>query len=142
MTTAAFFFHRFYMRRAFLPHGVRQTPNAFSLQEVAPACFWLACKVEESHRRTHSIVEAAMGANDKSPQGRAAYERQEYKVNPESREYVLWREKICYCETALLEALCFDLIIPSPHACLVRACKALNVPVDLVKVANERLTST
>ncbi|CEH15589.1 CDK9 kinase-activating protein cyclin T [Ceraceosorus bombacis] len=143
MATAAIFFHRFFMRKTILAPGDHRrnhvnsgsmdtrAPESFSVHEVAPAALWLACKVEESHRRTDKLVTVTMAVNDKTKEGMRAAERGNYTVDVEGREYAAWRESICYCEAAVLEALCFDLIIDAPHQHLIQGCKALGVDRDL-----------
>jgi hypothetical protein len=85
MTTAAIFFHRFYMRKA-LPRDARERPHdTFTFQEMAPTCIFLACKVEESHRKLHGVVEASMAVMDRSPAGLDMAEARTYKADVQSK---------------------------------------------------------
>ena len=85
MSTASVFFHRFYMRRA-LPRDVRERAHdTFTFQEMAPTCIFLACKVEETHRKLHGVVEATMAVLDRSPAGIELAETRSYKPDVQSK---------------------------------------------------------
>lgn len=73
------------MRRA-LPRDVRERAiDTFSFQEMAPTCVFLACKVEETHRKARDIIEATMGLMDRSPQGIEMTEARCYKPDHTSK---------------------------------------------------------
>jgi hypothetical protein len=86
MTTAAMFFHRFYMRRSLPKEQTRERPHdTFTFQEMAPTCIFLACKVEETHRKLHGVVEATMAVMDRTPQGLEIAEARAYKADVKSK---------------------------------------------------------
>lgn len=85
MTTASIFFQRFYMRRA-LPKDARErVHDSFTFQEMAPSCVFLACKVEETQRKLHFVVEATMAVLDRSPQGIELTESRSFKADMNGR---------------------------------------------------------
>ncbi|KAJ7582739.1 cyclin-like protein [Mycena floridula] len=102
MFTAATWFHRFYMRFA---------TEDFHRQDVAAACIFLATKTEECGRKLRDVAKicysktANMDVND---------------VPNDSKEVDKCQAVILTTEEALLEALCFDFIVESPHAELVQ----------------------
>ena len=96
-TTACLLFQRFYCRRSFLAHD-RTT--------IALAALFVACKVEEAHKRPHALLEAAHGAlhgvrrlpySEGAAAGRAA------------------REALLEAERVLLAALEFDAAVEQPY---------------------------
>ncbi|ETS60082.1 hypothetical protein PaG_06076 [Moesziomyces aphidis] len=130
MNTACIYLHRFFMRKSL------QNGNAgYSHYEVAAACVFLACKVEESHRKLPSIIDAAMASFDKSPAGQQRWMERSFRADPASKEFGRWRDTILVNEEELLETLCFDLIVEHPHEILVKACSRLGVDTWLVRLA-------
>lgn len=80
MNTACIYLHRFFMRKSL------QNGNAgYSHYEVAAACVFLACKVEESHRKLPSIIDAAMASFDKSPAGQQRWMERSFRADPASK---------------------------------------------------------
>ncbi|PWN48018.1 cyclin-like protein [Violaceomyces palustris] len=132
LCTACTFFHRFYMRRP-LQYGPNR--QGFSHYEMAASCVFLAGKVEESHRKLPSIIDATMASLDKSPMGIQRWMERSFRANPNSKEYERWRDCILLNEEALLETLCFDLVIEHPHEILVRSCQELGVDRSITRLA-------
>ncbi|UZJ57077.1 hypothetical protein CBS101457_006397 [Exobasidium rhododendri] len=135
MTTAAIFFHRFYMRRSLPKEHSRERPfDTFNFQEMAPTCIFLACKVEETHRKLHGVVEATLAVMDRSPAGLDAAEARTYKADVKAKDYRRWKDVVLLFEERLLETLCFDLIIEQPHPIAIKACKRLATSRDLAQL--------
>ncbi|SNX85042.1 related to C-type cyclin [Melanopsichium pennsylvanicum] len=132
MNTAAIYLHRFYMRKP-LQYG----PNkiGYAHYEMAATCVFLACKVEESHRKLPSVIEAAMASFDKSPAGTQRWAERTLRADPSSKDFARWRDIILLSEETLLETLCFDLIVEHPHEILVKACSRLSVDAILMRLA-------
>ncbi|WFD32354.1 hypothetical protein MSPP1_003399 [Malassezia sp. CBS 17886] len=138
-TTAATCFHRFFMRQ---PLQVSRSGPGWSHYEVAAACVFLACKVEESLRKLPAIVDAAMASLDKSHEGQLRWADRSFRSNHASHEFVKWRDVIILHEEAVLTTLCFDLVMPQPHEVLVRATRLLGVEQPLARLAWTVLNDT
>ncbi|WFD38843.1 uncharacterized protein MJAP1_001807 [Malassezia japonica] len=132
MTTAVTYFHRFFMRRAL---QVSRSGQGWSHYEIAAACVFLACKVEEALRKLPAVVDAAMSSLDKSHEGQMRWADRSYRANPTSHECQKWRDCILLHEEALLTTLCFDLVVPQPHEVLVRATQSLEVERPVARLA-------
>ncbi|KAF8894590.1 cyclin-like protein [Infundibulicybe gibba] len=101
MFTAATWFHRFYMRYSM---------DEFHRQDVAAACIFLTTKTEECGRKLRDVARvcrAKVTGVDIS------------QIPPESKEVESCQATILLTEEVLLEALCFDFVVDSPHAELV-----------------------
>ncbi|KAL4265239.1 cyclin family protein [Pleurotus pulmonarius] len=101
MLTAATWFHRFYMRFS-MEHYHRQ--------EVAAACIFLATKTEECGRKLRDVAKIYCSKVSNVPV---------LNVPNDSKEVEQCQTGILLTEEALLEALCFDFLVISPHADLV-----------------------
>jgi hypothetical protein len=104
LSTAAIFFQRFLMR-ASLKSARSGIPKLHHFQSAATALF-LATKVEESCRKMKEIVLACCRVAQKNPN---------LVIDEQSKDFWRWRDCILYNEDVLLEALCFDLTVESPH---------------------------
>ncbi|SJX63429.1 related to C-type cyclin [Sporisorium reilianum f. sp. reilianum] len=134
MNTAAIYLHRFYMRKA-LEHGAGANKAGHAHYEIAATCVFLACKVEESHKKLPSVIDAAMASFDRSPAGNQRWAERTFRADPSGKEFARWRDIILVSEETVLETLCFDLIVEHPHEILVKACSRLNVDAPLVRLA-------
>ncbi|PWZ00141.1 cyclin-like protein [Testicularia cyperi] len=132
LNTACIFFHRFFMRKP-LTYGPDRL--GYGHYEMAATCIFLACKVEETHRKLPSIIEATMASLDKSPDGLRSWADRSFRANPASKDFARWRDIILVFEEVLLESLCFDLIVEHPHEILVKACFRLGVKNEVVRLA-------
>ena len=104
LSTAAVFFQRFYMR-ASLKKERNGVPKLHHFQAAATALF-LATKVEESCRKMKELIVAFCRVAQKNPN---------LMVDEQSKDFWKWRDCILYNEDVLLETLCFDLTVESPH---------------------------
>ncbi|WFC94884.1 hypothetical protein MBRA1_001522 [Malassezia brasiliensis] len=132
MSTAVTYFHRFYMRR---PLQVSRSGPGWSHYEIAAACVFLACKVEEALRKLPAVVDAAMSSLDKSYEGQMRWAERSFRANQQSHEFQKWRDSILLHEETLLTTLCFDLVVPQPHEVLVRATQSLEVERPVARLA-------
>jgi len=101
MFTAATWFHRFYMRYSM---------EDFHRQDVAASCIFLATKTEECGRKLRDVArvcQAKINGIDIS------------HIPADSKEVDHCQTTILLTEEVLLEALCFDFVVESPHAELV-----------------------
>lgn len=107
LSTAAVFFHRFMMRASFKKerNGI---PKLHHFQAAGVALF-LATKVEESCRKVKELVVAFCRVAQKNPN---------LVIDEQSKDWWRWRDCILHNEDVLLETLCFDLTIESPHRLL------------------------
>ncbi|KAF8228192.1 cyclin-like protein [Tricholoma matsutake] len=99
--TAATWFHRFYMRYSM---------EDFHRQDVAASCIFLATKTEECGRKLRDVArvcQAKINGVDIS------------HIPADSKEVEHCQSTILLNEEVLLEALCFDFVVESPHAELV-----------------------
>ncbi|KAJ7685185.1 cyclin-like protein [Mycena polygramma] len=96
--TAATWFHRFYMRYSM---------EDYHRQDVAASCIFLATKTEECGRKLRDVARICqvkiLGRD----------------IVPESKEVEQCQASILLTEEVLLEALCFDYVVESPHSKLV-----------------------
>ncbi|KAI9509357.1 cyclin-like protein [Russula earlei] len=99
--TAATWFHRFFMRYSMLDYH-RQT--------IAAACIFLATKTEECGRKLRDVARVCQS------KAKGVDVRDIPENGPEIEEV---SSQILAAEEVLLEALCFDFVIDSPHADLV-----------------------
>ncbi|KAK7014885.1 cyclin pch1 [Favolaschia claudopus] len=96
--TAACWFHRFYMRFSM---------EDYHRQDVAAACIFLATKTEECGRKLRDVARICQ----------LKITNREYA--PDSKEVEQCQASILLTEEVLLEALCFDYVVESPHSKLV-----------------------
>ncbi|KAJ7632590.1 cyclin-like protein [Roridomyces roridus] len=96
--TAATWFQRFYMRFSM---------EEYHRQDVAASCIFLATKTEECGRKLRDVARICQVKITNK------------EVPPESKEVEQCQAAILLTEEALLEALCFDYVIESPHSKLV-----------------------
>ncbi|KZT68990.1 cyclin-like protein [Daedalea quercina L-15889] len=99
--TAAVWFHRFYMRYSM---------EDYHRQEVAAACLFLATKTEECGRKLRDVAKVLCAKTVNMP---VADLPDDFKDQDQYQNAILQTEEV------LLEALCFDFVVDSPHAELV-----------------------
>lgn len=104
LSTAAVFFQRFLMR-ASLKKERNGIPKLHHYQTAATALF-LATKVEESCRKMKDLILAFCRVAQKNPN---------LLIDEQSKDWWRWRDCILHNEDVLLETLCFDLTVESPH---------------------------
>lgn len=92
MNTAAIYLHRFFMRKP-LEYGPNKIGH--SHYEIAATCVFLACKVEESHRKLPSVIDAAMASFDKSPAGAQRWLERSFRADPSSKVRALMSDLTC-----------------------------------------------
>ncbi|KAJ3543368.1 hypothetical protein NM688_g5863 [Phlebia brevispora] len=101
MYTAATWFHRFYMRYSM---------EDYHRQDVAATCIFLATKTEECGRKLRDVAKVYCSKLSK---------QKLEDIPDDSREVEESQTAILYTEEVLLEALCFDFVVATPHAELV-----------------------
>ncbi|KAI0054042.1 cyclin-like protein [Auriscalpium vulgare] len=107
--TAATWFHRFYMRYSMEDHH---------RQAVAASCIFLATKTEECGRKLRDVARVYC----------AKARNVDVREIPENGKWVEEATAtILLTEEVLLDALCFDFVIESPHAALVDLLEAHQV---------------
>jgi hypothetical protein len=104
LSTASIYFQRFLMR-ASLKKERNGIPKLHHYQSAATALF-LATKVEESCRKMKELITAFCRVAQKNPN---------LVVDEHSKDWWRWRDCILHNEDVLLETLCFDLTVESPH---------------------------
>jgi protein BUR2 len=104
LSTAAIFFQRFLMR-ASLKKARGDIPKLHHYQIAATALF-LATKVEESCRKIRELILAFC---------RVAQKNQNLVIDEQSKDWWRWRDCILYNEDVVMETLCFDFTVESPH---------------------------
>ncbi|KAF9519975.1 hypothetical protein BS47DRAFT_914482 [Hydnum rufescens UP504] len=113
LATAATYFHRFYMR---------QSIDGHIIYDIAGACIFLACKVEESGRRLKDVAAVCQAKANGTP----------VIVDEHGPAVTAWMKTITACEEILLETLCFDLTVEHPHNDLLNAAEVLQTPEQLL----------
>ncbi|KAF2723041.1 cyclin-like protein [Polychaeton citri CBS 116435] len=116
LSTAAIFFQRFLMR-ASLKRERDGIPKLHHYQTAATALF-LATKVEESCRKMKDLILACCRVAQKNPN---------LIIDEQSKDWWRWRDCILHNEDVLLEVLCFDLTVDSPHRQLFELLKYYGV---------------
>nr|POF04001.1 cyclin pch1 [Quercus suber] len=116
ISTAAVFFQRFLMR-ASMKKARNGIPKLHHYQ-IAATCLFLATKVEESCRKMKEMILAFCRVAQKNPN---------LVVDEQSKDWWRWRDCILHNEDVLLETLCFDLTVESPHRHLLDLLKAYGV---------------
>ncbi|KAH0583903.1 hypothetical protein H2248_009496 [Termitomyces sp. 'cryptogamus'] len=101
MFTAATWFHRFYMR---------YSTEDFAPSDVAASCIFLATKTEECGRKLRDVARIGQAKIRNTDAG---------NIHVDSKEVDQFSASILQTEEYLLEAICFDLVVESPHAELV-----------------------
>lgn len=116
LSTAAIFFQRFLMR-ASLKKERNGIPKLHQYQAAATALF-LATKVEESCRKMKELILAFCRVAQKNPN---------LIIDEQSKDWWRWRDCVLHNEDVLLETLCFDLTVESPHRQLFEMLKFYGV---------------
>ncbi|KAF7192030.1 Cyclin pch1 [Pseudocercospora fuligena] len=116
LSTASIFFQRFLMRGS-LKRERNGIPKLHHFQAAATALF-LATKVEESCRKMKELVLAFCRVAQKNPN---------LVVDEQSKDFWKWRDLILHNEDHMLETLCFDLTVESPHRQLFEMLKYYGV---------------
>ncbi|WPH02025.1 Hypothetical protein R9X50_00488000 [Acrodontium crateriforme] len=116
LSTAAIFFQRFLMR-ASLKREHEGIPKLHHYQAAA-TCLFLATKVEESGRKMKEMILTFCRVAQKNPN---------LIIDEQSKDFWKWRDSILLNEDVLLETLCFDLTIESPHRLLFELLKFYGV---------------
>ncbi|KAF5315690.1 hypothetical protein D9611_004671 [Ephemerocybe angulata] len=119
LCTAATWFHRFYMRYSM---------EEFHRQDVAATCIFLATKTEECGRK---LIDVARIYQTKVP----SVNVDPKQFTEESQEVNERSAAILSTEEVLLEALCFDFFVESPHAELVDLFEKCDSPVPVQEFA-------
>jgi len=117
MCTAATWFHRFYMRYSM---------DDFHRQDVAASCIFLSTKTEECGRKLRDVArvyQAKVNNTDIT------------QIAAESKEVDQCQSAILLTEEVLLEALCFDFVVESPHAELLELFESCNPDSDVQEYA-------
>ncbi|KAF8680887.1 Cyclin, N-terminal domain [Rhizoctonia solani] len=121
---AAAYFHRFYMRNSIKDYNYR---------DIAATCIFLATKVEECGRKLKDVATTVIfktNASLKPDTDIQVLENSKVctvscggvpRWSYLSKEHKKWTENILVYEETLLDSLCFDLVVESPHACLATA---------------------
>lgn len=104
LSTASIFFQRFLMR-ASLKKERGGIPKLHHFQSAGIALF-LATKVEESCRKLKDMILALCRIAQKNPN---------LMIDEQSKDWWRWRDCILLNEDVMLETLCFDLTVESPH---------------------------
>ncbi|KAI8928099.1 cyclin-like protein [Entophlyctis helioformis] len=97
IASACMLFHRFYLRNSF---------KEYNFHDVAAACLFIACKVEETpHKMQELIMQCA----------RKATKNDNFALKATSKDYYRWRDTIVYHEEIVLASLCYDMDLPRPY---------------------------
>ncbi|KDR81584.1 hypothetical protein GALMADRAFT_239625 [Galerina marginata CBS 339.88] len=117
MCTAATWFHRFYMRYSM---------EDFHRQDVAASCIFLSTKTEECGRKLRDVARVYQ----------AKVQNTDISTIPaDSKEVDLCQSAILLTEEVLLEALCFDFVVESPHAELLDLFESLGSDPEIQEYA-------
>ncbi|KAK5107105.1 hypothetical protein LTR62_001853 [Meristemomyces frigidus] len=116
LSIAAIYFQRFLMRASLKkPRG--DIPKLHHYQIAATALF-LATKVEESCRKMKDMILAFCRVAQKNPN---------LVIDEQSKDFWRWKDSVLHNEDVMLETLCFDLTVESPHRQLFVMLQSLRV---------------
>ncbi|KAK5169604.1 uncharacterized protein LTR77_005581 [Saxophila tyrrhenica] len=104
LSTAAIFFQRFLMR-ASLKKERNGIPRLHHFQSAATALF-VAAKVEESSRKMKELILAFCRVAQKNPN---------LIIDEQNKDWWKWKDCVLYNEDVLMETICFDFTVESPH---------------------------
>lgn len=108
-STCEVFFHRFFARRDLADHD---------RHVVATACLFLACKVEEVHRKLRDVL-------------RYSYELQHgEKLEVDSEPFNNFKKQVLAAERLVLQTIAFDLTVEHPHRFLQEHASLLQLSLD------------
>ncbi|KAF2147507.1 uncharacterized protein K452DRAFT_323577 [Aplosporella prunicola CBS 121167] len=106
LSTAGVFLNRFITRNSLVS---KDGFKALHHYQIAATSLFLATKVEENCRKMKELVVACCRVAQKNPN---------LLVDEQTKDYWRWRDTILFNEDVLLEAICFDLTVESPHKLL------------------------
>jgi hypothetical protein len=104
LSTASIYFQR-YLMRASLKSERNGFPKLHHYQAAGVALF-VATKVEESCRRLRDLILAVCRVAQKNPN---------LIIDEQSKDWWRWRDCILLNEDVMMEVICFDYTIESPH---------------------------
>jgi hypothetical protein len=104
LSTASIYFQR-YLMRASLKSERNGFPKLHHYQAAGVALF-VATKVEESCRRLRDLILALCRVAQKNPN---------LIIDDQSKDWWRWRDCLLFNEDVMMEAICFDYTIESPH---------------------------
>ncbi|KAK0333982.1 hypothetical protein LTR57_020036 [Friedmanniomyces endolithicus] len=116
LATAAIYFQRYLMRGS-LKKARGDMPKLHHYQ-IAAISLFLATKVEESSRALKEMIIAFCRVAQKNPN---------LLIDDQSKDYWKWKDCILIHEDVMLETLCFDLTVESPHRQLFDLLKCYGV---------------
>lgn len=105
ITTAVFYYHRFYQQHQFQAHDRLQ---------VATACLFLAGKVEESPRALKMVIHVMYSHRFKK------FPSMRRKIMEDSTTYELVKERVLVVERSLLYTVGFDFNVEKPYKHIVK----------------------
>jgi hypothetical protein len=104
LSTASIYFQR-YLMRASLKSERNGFPKLHHYQAAGVALF-VATKVEESCRRLRDLILALCRVAQKNPN---------LLIDEQSKDWWRWRDCLLLNEDVMMEVICFDYTIESPH---------------------------
>ena len=119
LSTASLFYHRFLMRASLQKTTTTPIPiPKLHNFQIAAISLFLATKVEESCRKLKEMILAFCRVAQKNPT---------LLVDEQSKDFWRWRDCVLHNEDVMLEVLCFDLTVESPHRMLFDMLKAYGI---------------
>ncbi|KAH3730879.1 hypothetical protein DPMN_056878 [Dreissena polymorpha] len=113
INTAIVYMHRFYMLRPF---------TKFPRNEMAPACLFLSCKVEEQPRKLEHVIKVAHSC---------LYRDNRPAPDPKTEAYLEQAQQLVINENILLQTLGFEVRVEHPHTFIVKATALVKASKDL-----------
>ncbi|KAI9663365.1 MAG: hypothetical protein M1831_002649 [Alyxoria varia] len=119
LSTAALYLNRFLMRYSLVQE--KGQPKVLHHYQIAALALFVATKSEENCRRMKELVIACCRVALKSPN----LEVNEHDQN--AKDFWKWRDTLVLNESVMMETLCFDFQVQSPHKLLYDLLRVLNV---------------
>ncbi|KAL4229407.1 Cyclin-T2 [Mactra antiquata] len=104
INTAIVYMHRFYMFRSF---------TRFPRNDMAPACLFLAAKVEEQPRKLEHVIKVAHACLNR--------DHNTPTPDPKTEAYLEQAQQLVINENILLQTLGFEVTVDHPHTHVVKA---------------------
>ncbi|XP_074652903.1 uncharacterized protein LOC141907222 [Tubulanus polymorphus] len=116
INTAIVYLHRFYMFHSF---------TKFHRNDLAPACLFLAAKVEEQPRKLEHVVSIA----------HRCLNRDEPALDTKSEKYLEKAQELVVNENILLQTLGFEITVDHPHTHVIKTCQLVRSSKDLTQTS-------
>ncbi|EJU03138.1 cyclin-like protein [Dacryopinax primogenitus] len=122
--TAQSLFHRFHL---FFPM------KDFAYWDVAHACLYVSTKVHDTLKKPRDIIVASYHVRFPEEAEKARAKGGEMEINPKNLD--IDKLRLVAVERLVLETICFNFKVHTPHSYVIKAGRALGASKELTKLA-------